>query len=257
MSPFAIILAAGRGSRMYALTANRPKCLLPLAGKALLEWQEEALLACGVAEIHIVRGYRGESLPPRFSFSDNPRWQETNMLYSLACASGFVNKGFDAGLGPLLISYADIVYSPVHVRKLLAAPGDIVLTYDTLWQKLWELRFDDVLADAETFREEDGRLMEIGGRPNAIAEIAGQYMGLIKLTEAGWREWSSVVSGLGPDIDKTDMTSFLRLLLSQGCTIGAIPVEGGWCEADSASDLEKYEIALAAGNWSHDWRGNS
>ena len=49
-----IILAAGRGSRMKNLTADRPKCLVELRGKALLDWQLEALRAAGVTEIAIV-----------------------------------------------------------------------------------------------------------------------------------------------------------------------------------------------------------
>ena len=52
-----IILSAGRGSRLQGLTAERPKCLLDISGRSLLEWQVRALEAAGVAEIVVVTGF--------------------------------------------------------------------------------------------------------------------------------------------------------------------------------------------------------
>jgi len=59
----AIILAAGRGSRMGGATADQPKCLTPLHGRTLLDWQVEALRDAGIESIALVRGYMGEKLP--------------------------------------------------------------------------------------------------------------------------------------------------------------------------------------------------
>ncbi len=56
-----LILAAGRGSRMVAATADRPKGLVELGGTALLDWQLAALRGAGIQEIGLVRGYRGET----------------------------------------------------------------------------------------------------------------------------------------------------------------------------------------------------
>ena len=58
----AVILAAGRGSRMGGRTEAKPKCLSVLAGKTLLDWQLEALRAAGIGDIGIVRGYLGETV---------------------------------------------------------------------------------------------------------------------------------------------------------------------------------------------------
>ena len=83
----AIILAAGRGSRMKDLTDERPKCLVELRGKPLLEWQLEALREAGINEIAIVTGYKRELLVNRgLTEFHNPRWAETQMVSSLACA---------------------------------------------------------------------------------------------------------------------------------------------------------------------------
>jgi choline kinase len=83
----AIILAAGRGSRIRQLTDDRPKCLVELRGRPLLEWQVEALRGGGAREIGIVTGYRREMLAALgLREFHNPRWQDTNMVSSLECA---------------------------------------------------------------------------------------------------------------------------------------------------------------------------
>src|SRR5262245_50784970 len=54
----AVILSAGQGSRLLPLTADRPKCLLPLGTSTLLEWQIETLSRCGVDDVVVVVGFR-------------------------------------------------------------------------------------------------------------------------------------------------------------------------------------------------------
>ena len=53
----AIILSAGKGSRLYPYTEDRPKCLLELSGRTLLEWQLDSLYASGVQEMTVVTGF--------------------------------------------------------------------------------------------------------------------------------------------------------------------------------------------------------
>ncbi|HAI68513.1 MAG TPA: nucleotidyl transferase, partial [Gammaproteobacteria bacterium] len=124
----AIILAAGRGSRMQGMTDDKPKCLTSLAGKTLLDWQLSTLNAMGIDHIAVVRGYLAEHLQSkRFLPLDNPRWHETNMVVTLTCASSWLQND------TCIVSYADIVYHAAHIKKLIQATGDIVLTYDRLW----------------------------------------------------------------------------------------------------------------------------
>lgn len=58
----AVILSAGQGSRLLPLTADRPKCLLPLGQRTLIEWQIRNLEACGVEEAVVVLGFRAEAV---------------------------------------------------------------------------------------------------------------------------------------------------------------------------------------------------
>lgn len=254
MNAAGIILAAGRGSRMKKLTDEKPKCLVELAARPLLHWQLDALRAAGLRRILAVRGYAAACIQGDFETAENPRWAETNMLSTLLCARDFARRAFEQGVGRLVVSYSDIVYHPEHVRGLLASKHSIALSFDTRWEPLWRLRFGDPLLDAETFRQEGGLLREIGNKPRSLADIHGQYMGLLSFDRPGWQTFVRCAEELGAAVDKTDMTGFLRLLLARNIPVGAVPVEGKWCEADSDTDIALYENALARGNWSHDWR---
>jgi choline kinase len=254
MKAAGIILAAGRGSRMKGLTADHPKCLIELAGKPLLQWQLQALREAGITRTLVVRGYAAACIQGEFETTENSRWANTNMVSTLLCANQFADDVFSKGVERLVVSYSDIVYHSEHVRKLLLCDKNIAITFDTQWEALWKLRFNDVLSDAETFRQENGLLQEIGGKPASLSEIQGQYMGLLAFDRSGWQTILGLGAALGDDLDKTDMTGFLRMLLGKSVPIGAVPVAGKWCEADNATDLRLYETELAQGNWSHDWR---
>ncbi len=250
----AIILAAGRGSRMNKETENRPKCLVELMGKSLLEWQVSSLHKGGVDDILVVTGYLGHKIKGNFKTLANPCWNKSNMVTTLLTASKWLEKE------PCIISYSDIVYHHNHVKKLTESTHDITITYDTLWKELWKERFADPLSDAETFKEKNGLLLEIGKKTNCFDHIQGQYMGLLHFTPNGWSKVKTLLTNLSQnDIDKLDMTSLLGLLLRRNVTIGTVPVDGAWCEADSMSDITTYEkilikIQKSEIAWSHDWR---
>lgn len=239
----AVILAAGRGSRMGTLTEDAPKCLVPLAGRPLLEWQVAALRGAGIDEIAVVRGYKAHLLEGRgVETFDNPRWAETNMVSSLACARDWLSRD------PVIVSYADIFYPVSAVRALIAAPGDVAMTYDPNWLSLWSERFADPLSDAETFRLDGTRVVEIGRRASSLDEIRGQYMGLLKFTPAGYAAVEAYARTLEtPARDRLDMTTLLSGLIARGEHVEGIAVEGPWGEVDNASDLELYERRITEG----------
>jgi len=232
-----VIVAAGRGSRLRPFTDTAPKCLLPFAGRRLIDWQISALRANGIERIGIVRGYRKESLSPLgLEAWDNPRWEETNMVYSLLCA----RKALLAACS-VVVAYADIVYEPRLVAALVASTDDIATTVDREWLKLWQLRFADPLSDAESLRlDRDNAILDIGRKVKSLSEIEAQYMGLLKFTSKGMRAFVDYCDSRGADVEKLAMTDVLAGLIGQGTGVRGVPVRGGWLEFDGTGDIAAY-----------------
>lgn len=244
----AIILAAGRGSRMEQLTANQPKCLTVFDQRSLLDWQIDSLKKAGIVELAIVRGYLGSMLQlSGITYFENPLWNKSNMVYSLLCADQWLSSN------PCVICYSDIVFHPEIIKALAANESDIAIAYDPAWLNLWSLRFDDPLSDAETFQCTDNHLLsEIGRKAKTLNEIRGQYMGLLKFHPRGWfriRDW--LYNRDESFIKNLDMTSLLRNLLIDGQAIYCVENRYRWLEVDSRNDLELYNKTFSNGKlWS-------
>jgi len=242
----AIILAAGRGSRMKELTDDKPKCLNVLRGKALLDWQLQALRAAGITEIAIVTGYKRELLANRGLHEfHNPRWADAQMVSSLACAEAWLQTA------PCIVSYSDIFYSAAAVQSLMASTAELAVTYDPNWLELWTQRFGDPLLDAETFRLTPAHtLAEIGNKPKSVDEVQGQYMGLLRFTPTGWDEVVRIRSTLSAEqCDRMHMTGTLQKVIEAGrIPIAAVPYTGEWGEVDSAEDLAGYQATETENN---------
>jgi choline kinase len=238
-NPKAIILAAGEGTRLRPYTLERPKCLVEVGGISLLDRQLAVLASEGVTDIVMIGGYKADLLRrDGIDLQLNPRYYETNMVWTLFCAEPALEGG-------ALICYGDIVYSRQALQTLLAAPGDIAVTIDLDWEAYWRARNEDPLADAETLKlTADGRILEIGQKPKSLAEIEGQYMGLIKLSAVGARQLRQVfhdanVQGSlrGKPLEKAYMTDLLQAMIDLGYRLDSVPVHGGWVEVDTVQDL--------------------
>jgi L-glutamine-phosphate cytidylyltransferase len=241
----AVILAAGRGSRMGALCHERPKCFVELDGHRLIERQLAALRHAGITQIAIVRGYRAELFDlADVVYFDNGRWAETNMVMSLATAADWLR------CTPVLVSYGDIFYRSEVPRALAGATEPLAISYDRDWRGLWTRRFADPLSDAETFRvDASGALLEIGGKTQRLEDIQGQYMGLLKFTPTAWSAIEALLATLeAPVRDRLDMTGLLRRLLARGAPrIGTVATARDWGEIDQPADVALYEAMIGAG----------
>lgn len=251
----ALILAAGQGTRLRPLTNDRPKCLVPLLGKSLLERQVCTLQQGGVSHIHIATGYRADQIEALgFKTSFNPRFAETNMVETLFCAMDFLKQG-DEKKDDHIIAYGDIVYQPENLNALLDCNDEIALMIDAKWEDLWRLRLDNPLDDAETLvMDDDGYVTELGKKPDNYERIQGQYTGLIKIRADKIDDFISFYQQLdrneiydGKDFDNMYMTSFLQLLIDSGWKAKAVLVNNGWLEIDSVEDLAQYETMAEQG----------
>ena len=96
----AIFIAAGFGSRLIPLTLNTPKPLIRVHGKRMIDTLLDAVVAAGIEEIYIVRGYLGEQFDqllykyPQIKFIENPIYNECNNISSALCVRYLLQNAY-------------------------------------------------------------------------------------------------------------------------------------------------------------------
>lgn len=119
-----IILAAGKGSRLNGTAGDKPKCLLEAGGITLVERQMRALDRAGIHDIVVVVGCQADRVRAacgdRATFVENPRFAETNSLYSLWTARALLSNGF-------VVLNCDVLFHPALLEGLLATHHDAAL----------------------------------------------------------------------------------------------------------------------------------
>ena len=245
MKARALILAAGQGTRLRPLTKNKPKCLVKLCGHTLLEIQVKALNNNNITKIHIATGFCSEQIKKLgFKISFNAKFAETNMVETLFSARDFINED-----GELIIAYGDIVYESKNLEALLKCNDEIALMIDSKWKKLWSLRIQNPLEDAETLvMDNNNYVLELGKKPNNYNKIQGQYTGLIKVRADKVQELVNFYDNLdrkklydGKKFQNMYMTSFIQELINSNWKVKAVLVNNGWLEIDTVKDLNNYE----------------
>lgn len=236
-----ILPAAGTGSRLAPITDARPKCLVELAGVPLLERNIQVARQARINDITVVGGYRIDQIRPYdVQLRENPDYATTNMVHTLFLAEADFGDGF-------IMSYGDIAYAPKVLDALLEAPGDgVSVVVDRAWRAYWEMRSADPLSDTETMTiNQYGRILELGGRPETLDEVEGQYIGLVKFGPAGVAAAQSLYAKLCEarsadkhhDPRRMYMTDLIQTLIDDGLPVDAVDIHGGWVEIDSVEDL--------------------
>ena len=233
----ALILAAGRGSRMGNETDDKPKCMVEVHGKTLLSRICENFSAVGLSDISVVTGYLAEKIQDirikrRFH---NEIWDKTNMLASMLTAKELFEED------DVMVTYSDIFYTPDILKDLSndSSKFDIAISYDVNFLELWKKRFSNPLDDLETFRvDQNNLLLEIGNKPKTVEEIQGQYMGLLLFKNKSWPKVYEAIMSL--NYKKLSMTELLNNLINMGFKIKAVPYKQTWGEVDTAEDRKIY-----------------
>jgi choline kinase len=166
----AIILAAGEGRRLHPLTLDKPKAMLEVEGRALIDRALQALRGAMIRdeEIIILSGHGSEKLraaAPRCIFIHNERFASTNNIYSLFLA------GSELAEEEFMLLNSDVLFAPELIKDMLVSQRENVLLID----------------DVKPLAEEDMKVMANGeGRITAIAktldprESTGEYIGLAR-----------------------------------------------------------------------------
>ena len=238
-----IVLAAGQGTRLKPLTENVPKCMVPLKGKPLIDYQLDLFKSKNIKDITIVGGYLIDKLENKnVNLISNNAYETTNMVHSLFCAKEVLNDD-------VIISYGDIVYKDEVLQKLIDSNENISIVVDKNWKEYWKARMDDPLSDAETLKIKDGKIIEIGKKPYHYGDIEGQYIGLIKFSKEIITEIIQFYNGLDKNIDYDGnnfnnmyMTTFLSLLGKNISPLKPIFIYNGWMEVDCPEDLNHHNF---------------
>ena len=245
----AIIVAAGMGRRLRPYTDDRPKCLVEVAGRSILERQMDAYRAAGVTDIAIVRGYMKERITfPNVRYFENPDFRENNILLSLFFAEAAMESGF-------LFSYSDIVFRPEVVRTVLETKGDYALVIDRRWHEAYVGREQHPVEEGEVAKVEDGRVTLVGKKTMPASEATGEFIGLAYFSaraaqamrdrfHARQRELAGKPYGCAPKFEVSYLTDLLNDLIASGEVMRPAFIDGGWREIDTVEDLERAKTVV-------------
>lgn len=123
----AVILAAGFGSRLVPITLNTPKPLIRVKGKRIIDSLLDALLAAGIEEIYIVRGYLGEQFDqllyhyPMLRFIENPDYSESNNISSVMPIRHLIANAYICE-ADLLLHNPDLITKYQYQANYLGVP---------------------------------------------------------------------------------------------------------------------------------------
>lgn len=232
----AIILSAGQGKRLLPLTETRPKCMLSVAGRTILEWQVRTLLAAGIGKLFIITGFKSDLVEDhvkdrfgadldRINIIYNPFYGVSDNLASCWMARHAMDDNF-------ILLNGDTLFEPALLESALMSPeAPVTLTID------YKDRYDNddmrvelqdamvksvgkTLPDEHTMAESIGMLYFRGEGPALFRERLDRQM----KHGDGLRLWFlSVVDALAGES------------LVRACNING----HRWCEIDFKRDLEK------------------
>lgn len=239
----AVILSAGKGSRLLPLTADRPKCLLEASGSTLLEWQLDALFAAGISDVAVVTGFRSDLVEAVIAARGTERGRVTtifNPFYHVADNLGSVWMARSAMNRDCLLLNGDTLVQPQLIKRLLHAPDSpICVAVDE------KAAYD--ADDMKVLRDGD-RLVRIdkGLAPGACNAEA---IGLLRLRGGGRSAFIESVERIMRTPEGTSQF-YLRVIdrLADTGNVTTVSVEGlEWVEIDYPADLE--EARRLTGRW--------
>jgi len=254
----AIIAAAGFEKQLLPLIEDKPKCLLDIKGKTILDRQVTALNECNIKEIALVRGYKKEAITlPNIRYYDNDRYESTGEAFSLFCAENELK-------GRTVILYGDIIFDTAVLEKLLKSPADIALVVDLAWLDQEQRNLPthlnpDLVSLADppgkshvsrfVMPEGEHRLVKIGQQlPREQAH--GEFIGMAMFSEKGTQalrdcyrsaqeKYTSIGFHEAGSFLKASFTDMIQELIDRGHRVDAVPIFKGWMEVDSFEEYQK------------------
>jgi phosphoenolpyruvate phosphomutase len=246
-APKAVILAAGTDTQTLLPDQDRPRVMLDVKGKTILERQVQALQAAGIRDVTVVRGYKKEQVRVAGArLVDNDRYRETGELYSLFRAE-------DVLAGPLVVLYGDIIFEQSVLERLLRATADVAVVVDRSYPDLLraghapagpDLVVTDTPPNGRRFVAPEGgsRVLRIG--PEVTPEDAhGEFIGLAAFSKAAMTRLRAAHAELAAQraegLERASLTHILQALITRGEPVMAVEIHKGWMEIESFDDYRR------------------
>lgn len=238
--PRAIFLAASRGAELKELTEDRPKVLIDINGKPLIEQSIDSFYEHDIKDISIVTGYKKEAFKfQNIKYVHNENYENTSELSSLFLAKKEI-------VDNCVISYGDILYRKYILSRLLEEKGDVTIVVDaTLENRAPSYSGDFVTcsrAHSKSFNEVSAELKNISfGQAGENKSAHGEWIGLIKTNRVGSDVLSKTLTELSerPDFNKLKLPDLMNALLDKKVKINVLYIDGHWMDVDTYSDVSK------------------
>jgi dTDP-glucose pyrophosphorylase len=226
----AVVLAAGRGVRMGAMTAGTPKPMLPVHGRPMLEHVLEGLARAGVRQFLVVVGYRREVIERHFANWPVPiEFRIQNPVNGTGAAARLAHEF--ASIEPVLLTFGDILCDASEYVRCARALLDHPETAAVLGVK----EVDDPWRGAAVY-EEEGRITRIVEKPPpgtsrtrwnsaglyAFRPIVFEYLERIQPSPRG----------------EYELTSAFEMMLADGRALRISPIQGDWRDVADQRDLQ-------------------
>lgn len=229
----AIIIAAGKGTRLYPLTKNTPKSLLEVGeGLTLLETQLHSLHENGIRDISIIVGYKAEQIEAKIQkYRDdfnittvfNPFYDCSNNLLSVWMARHLMDE-------PFFTINGDDLFTPVVVESLLKSKQNITMVIDQ------KAHYDE---DDMKVVHRDGQVLEVS-KQIPVARANGESIGMILFQGAGPKIYRTLLDEMVRDPENRNVfyLKAIQEVINRGYPVHySLCEEGDWGELDFHPDL--------------------
>lgn len=231
----AIILAAGRGTRMEGLTQDRPKPMIPLRGKPMLEHILDRLREAGFTQALLVTGYKAEMIEEHFrGYPMRVAYRRQQIVDGTARAA-LLGRDF-AGADPFLLTYGDILTESADYRAMAAK---MTPETEAVLSAKW---VDDPWQGAAIYADDSGRVSRIIEKPPiGTSTTHWNSAGAYCFRPSAFVEMERVPRSPRGEYE---ITSAVEQLIERGLRVLVHGLEGAWRDVGRPGDIAVAEDLL-------------
>lgn len=236
----AVILAASRGNALHELTHDRPKAMLRIGGKTLLERLLQGLNRAGINKLTVIAGYKAETINmPGVNKCINTDYDKGDELKTLLCAQ-------DQFSDEMLILYSDLLFREYILRDLIETSGEIVVIVDsTLDNPNITGASDYVYCNKDNDRSpfmQDVQLTRLSSDiDTSDKKPSGYWIGMMRVRKQG-RQWiDTALDALKEteNFNQLTLPDLLNYLIEQGKPVNVHYIDGHWLDVNSLDDIDR------------------